>query len=1051
MMSENRRKTLVAFTSYDWESVLVYLRFRAPAEMAGWQVLPGHDGERLIPDRIERADVVLFQRDVPRLAALYQQALETARRLGKPVVYEIDDWLLGVPDEHPFQDQYAGVLNGMLTAIYEADKVVVSTETLRRKIGVFRPDAVVWPNFLLDNVWKLQPPRKPGKSGEVVLGYMGTATHASDLQSILPVFKRLLETYEGRLRINFWGVRPPAPLAEHPAVVWDERHINDYRAFVSHFMQQRADIWLAPLEDTEFNRCKSALKFIEYSAMGGVGVYSRITPYATVVRDGHTGLLAGDVDAWLQAVKALLEEPERRYRIALDAQEEVKRNWLLSEHLSDWEAVYQMPSPKRRAPRMSARGAALWEMGRQVQRHLGLQRDTIRTLREENRSLNEEILSLRQQIAALQIDKLRLDEILASRSWKFVRRLQKWRERLVPVNSRRERFVLRSVSGVKHVVRRAARRSSSLPSSTDMDRLYAEWIRWNEPGTEDLRRQRAQIAELPRQPLISIVTPVYNPYPAHLTEMLRSVREQTYPHWELCVADGNSSDPTIRRILEQAMSEDDRIRVRFLDANRGIAENTNAALAMARGEFIAFLDHDDTLAPFALYEVAAAVNRVPAVDMLYSDHDLLSEGGEKRFSPLFKPDWSPEIMLSANYITHLTVIRKSRIEQVGYLRSAFDGAQDWDLFLRVAERSGSIVHIPAVLYHWRDTVGSTAGDIHRKQYAPKAQLRAIREHLQRQGMLAPDAFFTSSGFIRVRWHLKAKPRISIIIPSNGANTLLRRCVESIREKTRYPDYEVVIVNNGEKTPEQFAYYAHLSRDARFRVIHDGRKPFNYSAVNNRGAASATGEVLVFLNNDTVVLSEDWLDEFAMWTERPSIGVVGAKLLLPDRTIQHAGVIVGLTGFAGHVFAGLPEGQGTIFGFPEWYRNYLALTAACFAVRRGIFERLGGFNENLALCGNDVDLCLRVREAGYRNVYNPFIRLMHEESATRDGPIPDDDYRESYRCYHPFLERGDPYYNKNLSLWNLVPTLKVEGETPSQVFAVELLRKLSAVDSVVDAE
>jgi GT2 family glycosyltransferase len=398
-------------------------------------------------------------------------------------------------------------------------------------------------------------------------------------------------------------------------------------------------------------------------------------------------------------------------------------------------------------------------------------------------------------------------------------------------------------------------------------------------------------------------------------------------------------------------------------------------------------------------------------------------------------------MFSANYITHLTVIRKALVNQVGGFRKEFDGAQDWDLFFRVSEHSGKIFHIPKVLYHWRDSAESTARNIHKKDYAPRAQLHAIRAYMERRGFISPEAFFDASGFIRVRWQSEHTPKVSIIIPSNGVNRLLKRCIGSIVDKTRYSHYEVVIVNNGKQKPDEFRYYQQLQKDSRFRIVHDDRRPFNYSAVNNLGVSHASGEVLVFLNNDTVILSEDWLNEFVMWASHPEIGIVGAKLLMPDKTIQHAGVIVGLTGLAGHVFAGLPEAQNTMFGLTEWYRNYLAVTAACLAVQRSIFEDVGGFNEKLVLCGNDVELCFRVRDAGFRNVYNPFIKLMHEESATREGPIPTGDYHESYKCYRPFLENGDPYFNVNLSMWRLVPELRKTSDINPNEFMIDLLRTL----------
>ncbi|MCA1553355.1 MAG: glycosyltransferase family 2 protein, partial [Chloroflexi bacterium] len=461
--------------------------------------------------------------------------------------------------------------------------------------------------------------------------------------------------------------------------------------------------------------------------------------------------------------------------------------------------------------------------------------------------------------------------------------------------------------------------------------------------------------------------------------------------------------------LSEAARDDARVNVVTLERNLGISGNSNAAVKHARGEFIALLDHDDVLAPFALYEVARVLNQDRDWDVLYSDNDVLTADGRARLHPLFKPDWSPAIMLSANYMTHLTLVRTALMREVGGFCTETDGAQDWDLFLRLSEHTTRIAHIPQILYHWRDAPQSTAMDTSRKPYAREAQLQVIGAYLLRQGLHEGRAFMDRSGFIRVEWSYDQTRLVSIIVPSNGANALLRRCVTSILERTRYPNFEIVVVNNGARRAREFANFARWQEDARVCVVDDERA-FNYSAVNNFGARNAHGDVLVFLNNDTEVLSPDWLDEILMWLEREEVGVLGAKLLLPNGSIQHAGVVLGLDGFAGHVFAGDCEGRGTIFGFAEWYRDYLAVTGACLATRRALFEQVGGFDESFLLCGSDVELCLRVREAGYRVVYNPFVRLKHHESATRGDDVPASDFRTSFPHYLPYLQNGDPYFN-----------------------------------------
>jgi GT2 family glycosyltransferase len=396
-------------------------------------------------------------------------------------------------------------------------------------------------------------------------------------------------------------------------------------------------------------------------------------------------------------------------------------------------------------------------------------------------------------------------------------------------------------------------------------------------------------------------------------------------------------------------------------------------------------------------------------------------------------------MLSANYLTHLTVARRSLVQQVGGLDPQLDGAQDWDLFLRLSEHARKIIHLPQVLYHWRTSPGSTAENIRHKPAAPAAQVEAITRHLARLGLPEGRAFFDPSGYLRVGWAFDRQRKVSIIIPSRGASRVLKTCVRSILSLTQYPNYEILIVNNGSRQPAQFRYYRRLARHPRVKIIHFPQ-PFNYSAANNFGARHASGDILVFLNNDTRIITPNWLDELSMWAQRPEVGAVGAKLIHPDGTIQHAGVILGLTGFAGHIFAGLPENQFGIYGLAEWYRDVLAVTGACLAVRRQVFTQAGGFDENLVLCGNDVAFCLKLVESGLRVVYNPFVRLLHHEAVTRQGNIPDQDYDYSYPYYRPYLSSGDPYFNPNLSYWQVAPSLASPGERSPLDFVEDFLQR-----------
>jgi GT2 family glycosyltransferase len=573
---------------------------------------------------------------------------------------------------------------------------------------------------------------------------------------------------------------------------------------------------------------------------------------------------------------------------------------------------------------------------------------------------------------------------------------------------------------------------------------YERWIGTYEPDSAELARQAEQTKSLTVRPRISLIVPIYNPQPGYLQGALDSLLAQTYPYWQACLAVGGPQSPPTYQILDQVAAQDSRFHLAQLDTNLGISGNSNAALEVARGEFVAFLDQDDLLAPFALWEVVQALDQHPDADLLYSDHDLLSAAGGQRCQPLFKPDWSPELMLSANYLTHLTVARTALVREVGGFDPHLDGAQDWDLFLRLSQHTRSIIHVPKILYHWRASPDSTATNIYHKPDAPQAQTRTIQAHLDRLGFSEAQAYFDPSGYLRVRWAFDRQVKVSIIIPTRGASQMLKTCIRSILQLSTYPAYEIMLVNNGPRLPEQIPYFQRLLKNhpaARIKIVHFPGA-FNYSAANNYGAQHANGEVLLFLNNDTRVFSPDWLDELSMWAQRPEVGAVGAKLLRPDGSIQHAGVILGLTGFAGHIFGGLPENQGGIFGRAEWYRDLLAVTGACLAIRRQAFEQADGFDESLSLCGNDVALCLNLHAAGLRVVYNPFVRLLHREGATREAAIPEQDYVHSYDYYRPYLQAGDPYFNPNLSPWHLAPTLAARGEISPLDFVHDFLQPRS---------
>lgn len=524
-------------------------------------------------------------------------------------------------------------------------------------------------------------------------------------------------------------------------------------------------------------------------------------------------------------------------------------------------------------------------------------------------------------------------------------------------------------------------------------------------------------------PRISILMPVFNTPEIWLRQCLDSVLAQTWRHWELCVADDASTEPQVRVVLEEYAARDPRIRVTWRQSNGHISAASNDALAMARGEWVALLDHDDELHPAALATIAESMAMHPRWKIIYTDEDKIDVDG-RRYDPYFKPDWNRDLLLGQNCFSHLGVYSRSLVNEVGGFRPGLEGSQDWDLVLRCSERlqPEQIGHVPAVLYHWRAIAGSTAQGVDQKGYAHSAGQRAVREHLERSGETAEVLDIEGvQGAFRIRWPLPdTQPRISIVIPTRDRVDLLRQCIDSILRHTTYANYEVVIVDNQSTEPATLAYLAEFDRHARVRVLHHDR-PFNYSAINNEAVGTCRGELICLLNNDIEVISPDWLQELAGHAVRPGVGAVGAMLYYPDDTIQHAGVITGVHGVAAHPYCGMPRGYPGQMGRARVTQVLSAVTAACLMVRRELYLQLGGLDTGLRVAFNDVDFCLRLREQGYRNVWTPFAELYHHESASRgheDTPekrarfISEVDFM--MRRWGAALER-DPAYNVNLTL------------------------------------
>jgi GT2 family glycosyltransferase len=616
-------------------------------------------------------------------------------------------------------------------------------------------------------------------------------------------------------------------------------------------------------------------------------------------------------------------------------------------------------------------------------------------------------------------------------------RFRKMRDRLIPVGSVRRDLCwsVRRVTevlldgGPRAVYRRIRHRlhlghhmldilprapGTGVPS---LNTQFKVWLQQHQLKPADIEWMRRELESFTHTRLITIIMPVYNTEEIWLRRAIQSVQSQLYQNWEMCVVNDASTKHHIMPILDQYAASDPRIRVKQLSKRSGITGASCEALAMATGEFVGLLDHDDELTPDALWEVASRLNRNPELDLVYSDEDKLTTDGA-RVEPFFKPDWSPDTLLSMNYITHFAVFRRSLLQAIGGFRSGYEGAQDYDLLLRVTEKTNHIAHVPKILYHWRMGDTSSASSASAKPLASESGRRAIEDALKRSGHEALVEVL-SPGRYRARYKIHKSPLVSIIIPTKDQVRLLHQCVASIEEKTSYHPYEVIIIDNNSIDAETIHYIDALSD--KHRVLRYPQ-PFNFSAINNFGADQAKGEYLLFLNDDTQVISGEWLTALVEQVQRPEVGAVGAKLLYPDNRIQHAGVTVGICGGAGHAFRKLPNNRTAYFGLADITRNCSAVTAACMMVSRKLFKEIGGFDEELKVVYNDVDLCLRMRQRGYRILYTPFAVLYHFESATRGRLRPVREEELFCRRWGDAIRAGDPYYNPSLTLtredWSL---------------------------------
>jgi len=549
------------------------------------------------------------------------------------------------------------------------------------------------------------------------------------------------------------------------------------------------------------------------------------------------------------------------------------------------------------------------------------------------------------------------------------------------------------------------------------DAHYVHWLKNNTPTQQELDSQRSH--KFGYSPKFSVIVPLFNTPAELFKSMVLSVTGQTYANWELCLADGSTEDTGITDIL--ADINDERIIYKKLDENKGISGNSNEAIKMSTGDYVCFLDHDDMLMPHALYSNAALINSDIDYEFIYSDEDKITEDGSRRMDPFFKPDFSPDMFFSFNYITHFTVISRKLLDRVGYFDGKYNGAQDYDLFLRATEQAKKIGHISDILYHWRIAPTSTAFSSDTKSYTVEAGRSAIEAAVKRRGLKAHVKLGVLPNYYNVVYDIpEPQPMISIIIPNHNEAATLRKCIDSILEKTTYKNYEIIIAENNSTDKKLFNYYKTLESKDNIKIV-TWNHPFNFSALNNFAASHAKGELLLFLNNDMSVISRDWLGQMAMHACRSEIGAVGAKLLYPDNTVQHGGIILRIGGVAGHSHKFADMDDVGSFARMALVHDVSAVTAACLMVRRELFDKVGGFDEKFVVACNDVDFCLKLRALGFYNLWTPYAKLYHYESKTRgyeDTPEKEQRFNAERRLWldkwsaaYPY----DPFYNRNLTL------------------------------------
>ncbi|QDM23028.1 glycosyltransferase family 2 protein [Tardiphaga sp. vice154] len=654
------------------------------------------------------------------------------------------------------------------------------------------------------------------------------------------------------------------------------------------------------------------------------------------------------------------------------------------------------------------------------------------------------IENLKRDLAQAEVQIVRLqdeiDSITRSPAWLMGMRLQNIAGKFPPGVRRKTFHILRSgyrvlrykapilfrmMAGPRLV---AMLRRTTPGMNRSIAQQYTKWIgEFDTISAADRSEIAAHIAKFQTLPLISVIMPVYNTPERILRDAVASVLNQIYPHWELCIADDGSTAPHIRTILEEYREQDSRIRPIYRETNGHISAASNSALALATGDYVALLDHDDVLSEHALYMIAEAIQRHPDADVFYSDEDKLDSSGQ-RCDPHFKPEWSPELFYGQNYLNHLSAYKRSAVDQAGGFRIGYEGSQDYDLALRViAKTRAPIVHIPYVLYHWRIFDGASTMSSNNLRKATEAARRALIDYFSGHGETVAVEDVLGSFHRILRPDPADWPKVSVIVPTRDYLDVLRVAIDGLEHTTDYPDLEIIIADNESTKPETLKFFSEVQTRG-VRIV-ECKGAFNYSAINNKAIAVSTGEYVLLLNNDISMINSDWLKEMVRYLSNPEVGIVGPKLLYPDGTLQHAGVVLGIGGVAGHRYAREAGDEPGAFGRLALAQDVSAVTGACLLIRRALFQKLGGLDAaNLAVAFNDIDLCMQVRAAGYRIIWTPYSVLAHHESKSR-GLDTSGEKQERFLRESRFMRRkwgnrlmSDPFYNPNLSLNAITPEL-----------------------------